>query len=598
MKLQLVLVSALAALVATADTDYPIADGVRTANEARVAAAGGKAPLAVAVVEALSPIKRTPDLYPEDADFTAPLRFVAARGEYEAGSLELFASESVKACEVRAEGALADWLDIKVVKVWYQQGTAWSGYHGDATRRIATPELMLNDEDLVRVDHVEKDQFVRMADKDGGDHYEWISFDGRMADYSGDVGNIDVSRIHDADAIRPFALQKGAFKQLWVTLRAPADAKPGLYRGKLVFASGGKTLAEKAVEARVLPFALPLHAETFWNPDKEFQVTISTMNGVLSYTECDRYARDLAAHNTIDVGVPQTTGLTGDEAKALVERMKANGLSVKTAKIPGCNMTTSYPLEKDDFRYWDFIDRAEMMTNDVKRLRKLCGDDATLWAYGIDEAGPTKIRAQRALWQVVHSLGGKTCCSAHMGRYVLFNADIIHHPVQPSPERKLAVDRLHAMNPDMTIMWYADPHAGPENPAYVRWLYSWKTWMSNYDGIENYILFRNNWCEWWYPQEPMFRCLCWAYPAADRIIDTIAWEGWREALDDLRYATVMRRLAREAKASKDVNVSYLGRAALAWIGELDAERSDMKYIRLEIIDRTLKLMKALGKEVL
>jgi hypothetical protein len=96
----------------------------------------------------------------------------------------------------------------------------------------------------------------------------------------------------------------------------------------------------------------------------------------------------------------------------------------------------------------------------------------------------------------------------------------------------------------------------------------------------------------------MFRALCWAYPVADGIIDTPAWEAYREAVDDIKYATVMRRLAREAKKSKDVNVNYLGRAALAWIAEIDGERSDMKYIRYELVERILKLMNALGKEAL
>ena len=599
MKLQLVLVSALATLVATADTDYPIADEVRTANEAKVAAAGGKAPLAVAVVEALSPIKRTPDLYPEDADFAGELRFVAAQGEYEAGSLQLFASDDIAKCTVEVEGIPADWLDIRVVKVWYQMGTAWVGYHEDSTRRIPTPELMLKDEDLVRVDHKEREQFVRMDAKDGkAACYEWVSFQGRMADFSPNVGNIDISRIHDAKTLQPFALQKGAFKQLWVTFRAPESTKAGIYAGKLVFRAEGKVLAEKGVRARVLPFKLPYHAETFHNPDKDFRVRISTKDDVLSYVTCDAYARDLAAHNAVDVGIPQLTGCTDEEAKAVVERCRANGLNAKLVRLPGCNMTTSYPPEKDDFRYYDYLDRCELYTNDVARAKRLCGEDATMWSYGIDEAGPAKIRAQRAAWQAVQALGGSTACAAHMTRYVLFNADIVDHPVQPSPERKVAVDRVHAMNPDIYVYWYADPHAGPENPAYVRWLYSWKTWQSNYDEIGNYILFRNNWCEWWYPQEPMFRALCWAYPAGDGIIDTPAWEGYREAVDDLKYATVMRRLAREAKKSKDINVAYLGRAALAWIGELDGERSDMKYVRYELIERILKLMKALGKEVL
>ena len=599
MKKPLLIVSALAVLTAAADTDYPIPAEVAAANRAKVTAAGGGKPLAVATVEAISPIKRTPDLYPEDADFTGALRFIAAQGEYEPGSLMLYATEDVERCSAEVEGIPAGWLDIRIVKVWYQMGTAWVGYHEDSTRRIPTPELMLYDEDMVRVDHNEREQFVRMDAKDGAKAcYEWISFQGRMADFSTNVGNIDISRIRDAKTLLPFKLQKGAFKQLWVTFRAPESAKAGLYSGKIVFRSGKKRLAEKAVTARVLPFKLPYHAETFHNPDKEFHVQISTMEDVLSYVTCDAYARNLAAHNAVDVGVPALTGYSDAEAKAIVERLKANGLNIKKVRLPGCNMTTSYPPEKDDFRYYDFLDRCELYTNDVARAKRLCGEDVTMWSYGIDEAGPAKIRAQRASWQAVHALGGKTQCAAHMNRYVLFNADIVDHPVQPSPLRKIAVDRVHAMNPDAYVFWYADPHAGPESPAYIRWLYSWKSWQSNYDQIGNYILFRNNWCEWWYPQEPMFRALCWAYPVADGIIDTPAWEAYREAVDDIKYATVMRRLAREAKKSKDVNVSYLGRAALAWIAELDGERSDMKYVRLELVERILKLMKALGKETL
>jgi hypothetical protein len=96
MKNQLLIVSALAALAAAADTDYPITAEVAAANRAKVTATGAKGPLAVATVEAMSPIKRTPDLYPEDADFAGALRFIAAQGEYEPGSLSLYAFDRME----------------------------------------------------------------------------------------------------------------------------------------------------------------------------------------------------------------------------------------------------------------------------------------------------------------------------------------------------------------------------------------------------------------------------------------------------------------------------------------------------------------------
>ena len=598
--------TAAALLPARADTRYPAAVEAAATNRALVAAAAGDCPVAVATVKALSRIRRTPDLFPPDGDFRGPVRFVAAKGEYEAASVQLFSTADIAAAEARLTPLVsaagdeipASAIDAKVVKVWYQMGTAWTGYHEDSTRRVATPELLLNDERLVEVDHDAREYFVRCATTNGTDSYLWCSFEGRMANYSRDVGNIDISRVRDAESPKPFELKACEFKQLWLTLHAPAEARPGLYAGRLEILAGGRVVAEKRVEARILPFSLPRKAKTFRDPSKPWNVTISTKNDVLSYVDCERYARDLAAHNVLAVGVPKLAGYDDEEAAAVVRRLAAAGIDVKRVNISGCNITTSYPLEEDDFSYWRFVARVEQMTNDVARVKALCGEDAVPWAYGIDEAGPAKVRAQRALWQAVHALGALTCASSHMGRYLLFDCDIVHHPQQPSPLRSEKVAEYHAMNPDGEVYWYADPHAGPESPAYVRWLYSWKSWRAGYDGAENYILFRNNWCEWWYPQEPMFRCLCWAYPAADGIVATPAWEAYREAADDLRYATVMMDLAREAKASQDVNASYVGRAALAWIAQTDAERADMDYMRLETVRRILGLMKALGKEEL
>lgn len=49
-------------------------------------------------------------------------------------------------------------VDIKIVKTWYQAGTACFDCLADSNRRELVPELLLNDETLVKVDEEKKIQ--------------------------------------------------------------------------------------------------------------------------------------------------------------------------------------------------------------------------------------------------------------------------------------------------------------------------------------------------------------------------------------------------------------------------------------------------------
>jgi hypothetical protein len=592
------------AACALADTPYPVAPAAAKENLARIAklkegAYWKDAPFAVCAVDPLSGIRRTPDLFPADGDFAGPIRLMAAKGEYEDGSFLLFGFEDVPAVELSMGDLVANGgaripateTHIKVVKVWYQQGTAWGGYQSDTTRRIATPELMLNDETLLHVDHVKKENYLR-CDYGGNTSYRWISVLGPYVD--GLPGSEPKYHwIHDADTLRPFAVQKHAFKQIVLTVHVPKAARPGLYRGAVAARVAGRKVADIPVEVEVLPFELPRPA-TFRDLERPF--LFSAYMSYMDVVSSPKLAKNMAAHNLLNPFVPEIH--TKSDAEALRRTLVEAGLdtNVLLRAVAGAGTTTSFPPKETDRNYDRYVASAKRTARTMEILRETFGPGVKSYAFAMDEAPPDTVRAERATWQAYQKAGASITATTDYHPYLLFCLDMANVPRQASPTRKLGVDALHAANPDMLVSWYGDPHSGPENPDYTRRLYGWQTWRANYDMTCQYILIRNNWSEFFCWAEAFLRGLMLAYPADHDIIDTLAWEGCREAVDDIRYATLLRQLATTATASGDTDTIYAGRAALSWVAQVDHRHSSLESLRLEMIRHILNLQTRLAKE--
>ncbi len=588
---------------ALADTAFPPAKAAASANLKKVeafrkGAFWKDAPFAVAAVDAMSGVRRTPDLFPEDGDFTNGLRVVSAQDEYESASLLLFGFADV-ADVLLVPGDLtgpggaklaAAEFDPKVVKVWYQQGTAWGSFFSDPLRRIPTPELLLHDEALVEVDHEGRENFVRY-DGPKGPHYRWVSFGGAAVDHSSD-GAIDPSRIHDAAALRPFAVRRHEFKQLFVAVHVPRGQRPGLYAGAMALTVGGKKVCDVPVQLCVLPFALP-EAATFRDLTRPFFVAPYSAGDP---SRSERLAGNMVRHN-VRYGHLHNIQDEAD-ARAAFEIFKKTGFDAKRlfCALPGCGVTTSYPPQEDDANYEKHLEKVDAFKRSMEAIRKVFGPDARAYSYGVDEGSAKVVRAERATWEAVHAAGGFTTVATRWHPYVLFNLDFPNVPRAPRAAKRENADAFHAANPDGLITWYADPHSGPENPDYTRRIYGIQTWRCNYDGSCQYILYRDNWNDFWVPAESSLRGLMLVYPQDGDILDTIEWEGVREGMDDVRYATLLRQLGEKARQSADIQVQYAGRAALAWISQVDCERSSMDYLRLEAIRRILDLQTLLAKE--
>ena len=137
--------------------------------------------------------------------------------------------------------------------------------------------------------------------------------------------------------------------------------------------------------------------------------------------------------------------------------------------------------------------------------------------------------------------------------------------------------------------WYANPHCGPESPDYFRRIHGLTAWQAGYDVSLNYCWWRNNWNDMAVPYEPNLRAIVSAYGAADGVIDTLAWEGIREGLDDIRYATLCKRLALKAAASSDGDALLKGRRVLSFLAYWDGYRSAPSAFRAECVNHILAL---------
>ena len=118
-------------------------------------------------VPAMSNVKRMPDVRPVDAFEDGVVRIVVARDEFEPGSFVLKANRDLGKVPLtltplktdRGQVFPAEDLDLKVIKVWYQNCNAWYSYFNDVGLKLC-PELLLNDENLVKVDEQKKANFL------------------------------------------------------------------------------------------------------------------------------------------------------------------------------------------------------------------------------------------------------------------------------------------------------------------------------------------------------------------------------------------------------------------------------------------------------
>ncbi len=569
------------------------------------AAFAAKAAVTWYAVDPMSERRYMPNAEPVGGHKGDPVRIVAAQGEYEPGSFVLtsdadegkvvFSVSGLKSKDGAAIPASA--IDLATVKVWYQAGNAWFSYFQDTSLKLC-PELLLHDEDLVKVDEVKVANYARLTEKDGSVRYHWLTpprnVENRIEDAARVGFNLDDAflsmkeNFQDAPAFAGATIAKGRYKQFFVTVHVATDAKPGLYEGEIRLRRrrDGADLGAIPLRLRVLPFQLPEPC-TYADWNKEFRTwfceyislnAIEALNGgdrALAERQLRAILADFVRHNET---IPSFA-----ERVDRPEFAREAGMDLQHAVIGGMHLSWN----RADMRY-----AARRLREKAERAAGKPLDGYACWG---DEYGLGTLRKVREMVEIYHDEGFKFTINSRYG-YAAggYLADLYWPPFRPDLTSKEATEHFNNLGGGGYFGWYAQQHVGVENPAYIRRQYGLGPYRAGMSCNYNYAHHLGGWND---ISKGLYRPMNFIYGCGGGCLDTLQWEAFREAIDDIRYATCLQRLARPLVNSSDTEARYAARKALQCLSDLDGDDYDLGATRLEIVRHILTLQECSGRLV-
>lgn len=511
-----------------------------------VTADASAARLQTCVVEPITNVQILPGTAMSDLDCKGRFTVKAAIGEREPASLVIRSSMDVSDLIVEVpdlKGHMGGFptqnIDIKYVKVWYQSGSAGRSLRQDLSARTLVPELLLNDDSLIRVDETLQRNLVRVDSSAAG--YVDIST-GTMDDASY-LSDAQALPIRDAPSLQPLALRAQETRQLWFTFNIPAGTTPGSYHGHIRLRSISQSLRINVpVRLTVLPFSLPppaIEYSMYYRGQLDPSGLGSISSERKSLDQIRAELQDMARHGVTNPTIYQDPSQLSSLAEVLESRTGA-GLDNSRLYYLGIQ-TGNY---EDESR--NLLKLAQLA--EIKAITASAGA-GTVYVYGIDEAAPEHIPGQFPLWDRLHAMGTRTFAAAWQnGEAESAYAGILDLLVLGSPPDRAANNWYRQQGTQ--VYSYNNPQIGIEDPLLYRLHYGFRAWQYDFDGVMDYAYQHSLGFIWDDFDHPDFRDHVFAYPTLDGVIDTVAWEGFREAVDDSRYIALLAHLSDRSSVAR------------------------------------------------
>lgn len=535
------------------------------------------------LVHVVNPISREPILpntFPLPGAASTTINILACRDEYEPASIVL-RSESlgvrnlklVVSDLVRSGASISKAnIDIRVVKVWYQGGGGWNALRIShlGNTKVLVPELLLKDDGLVQVDQQTQNNYLRLKSPSGAKLVsvsEPDSIQGRLQ------ASIEDFPIYDAVDLQPFTLHQNEAKQLWITVHVPKSATPGKYTGSISVMDDTGSIGDLQIDLHVLPVRLEapsIQYSIYYRGTLSENPTISSERK--GYDQFVAELKNMQAHGVMNPSVYQR--LDKQEISKVLDIRKGVGLDTSALFYLGTG--TGNPQSREALL--ELRHRAKV----VKDIAMGHGIES-VYLYGIDEAKGERLATQREAWRSVHQEGVKVFTAGSRDAFPLIG-DLLDVLVMAGKLDSGQAHNFHSAG--NKLFSYANPQSGPENPEMFRRNYGLELWRNHYDGAMPYAYQDSMGFIWNDFDHALYRDHNFTYPTVDGVIDTIAWEGFREGVDDVRYITTLERMlerfprplgpeAQEAKRFVDALQVHLP--------------SDLGEVRATIIQHLLRL---------
>lgn len=536
--------------------------------------------LSVYIIKPITSVKVLPDTLPSDFPLVGEasnnaISISACRGEFEPASFVIRAAKDLSKTNIEVSD-LTDSngntignsaVDIRVVKCWYQAGNEID----QIDKRTLVPELLLKDDQLVRVDYETNQNYLR----DINNKYVLIS--GKE--------NIDISHIYpqDSQKLQVVEIEKNLNKQFWITIKVPDDCIPAVYLGKIKLTAANAINREINLKLTVLPYQLAkpvlkyaiYYMGMLTNNSLHDQASSEKM-ALLNHkwkTSTQYYSEmmDLKSH-----GIDYPTISQKDDKLIQQELKIRDKVGMSKEAYLNLSFTTYNPTKGKDIR----TKKKQVMS--LLRLTREHGYKE-IYIYGIDEAKGEELSSQRPAWSAVHEVGAKVYAAIKKGNFALMG-DILDLAVLSSTLDPIEAEKYHKAG--QQVFSYANPQVGVENPEIYRRNFGLFLWKAGYDGAMNYAYqaaFQNIWNDF---DHEKYRDHVFAYPIGNGVIDTIQWEGFREGVDDIRYLSTLIESINAAKKKTPV----LAFNAEEWVKNMGLQ-SDLYLWRSDVNEWILKLMR-------
>jgi hypothetical protein len=446
------------------------------------------------------------------------------------------------------------------------------------------------------VDREAEHNYLRLS-RPTGPEYVLIS-ERKLADGNA-FPTIKEQPVYDGPTLAPVTIPANENHQMWLTVHVPETAEPGLYRGSVrVLDANGGGIAEILMTLEVHAFELP-------PPSLEYSMyyggRLADHHPTVSQAWKSRAQLKADFESMLAHGISNPTCYQRYRPKHVVERVsptdsrKALEHYLEVRKEVGLVDRPLYYLGRGTGTGSDPKHLAQLAidTRDLVSLTRRFGTTA-LYLYGRDEAKGKKLTDQRDAWLTVKRAGARVFAAGRAGHFELTNGltDLLVYQEPPIPEGRLVAIKQHELGNRMFM--YGNPQAGPEDPLLWRRNYGILIWQADYDGVMPFAFqwqFGSMWNDW---DDKNYRTHAMAYPAVDKPISTLAFEGLREGIDDVRYLTALENaiewLESSTAPSRDENGAL--RDARSFLAELRTESDfDPVIVRREAVEH----LRALGQ---